>query len=95
MTTLIVIVCSIFFRNSKLEVEDAELNTPLLMAAAEGSTEVMSVLLKEGAKLTRTDGKGNNIVHLMVASDNADVLKVSVCIQTFMCTGTMPCNTQV
>ena len=66
-----------FVRNNKLEVEDAELNTPLLLAAVEGSTEVMSVLIQEGAKLTRTDGKGNNIVHLMVGSDNADVLKVS------------------
>ena len=67
-------------RNNKLEVEDAELNTPLLMAAAEGSSEVMGVLIKEGAKLTCTDGKGNNIVHLMVSSDNADVMKVSLCI---------------
>jgi len=74
----------LFQRNNKLEVEDAELNTPLLMAAAEGSSEVMGVLIKEGAKLTRTDGKGNNIVHLMVTSDNADVMKVSLC-SYFMC----------
>ena len=64
-------------KHSKLEVEDAELNTPLLIAAAKGSSEAMGVLIKEGAKLTRTDGKGNNIVHLMVSSDNSNVLKVS------------------
>ena len=66
-------------RCNKLEVEDAELNTPLLMAAGEGSSEAMSVLIKEGARMTRTDGKGNNIVHLMVSSDNSEVLKVSEC----------------
>jgi len=38
---------------------------------------VMSILIQQGAKLTRTDGKGNNIVHLMVASENSDVLKAS------------------
>ena len=54
------------------------------MAAAEGSSEVMSVLIKEGAKLTRTDGKGNNIVHLMVSSDNADVMKVSEFKERFL-----------
>ena len=47
------------------------------MAAAEGSSDTMHVLIEKGAKLTRTDGKGNNIVHLMVSSDNSDVLKVS------------------
>ena len=61
----------------KLEVEDDKLNTPLLMAAAEGSSEAISTLVKEGAKMTCTDGKGNNIVHLMVSKDNANVLKVS------------------
>jgi len=47
------------------------------MAAAEGSSDTMHVLIKKGAKLTCTDGKGNNIVHLMVSSDNSNVLKVS------------------
>ena len=47
------------------------------MAATEGSSDTMHVLIEKGAKLTRTDGKGNNIVHLMVSSDNSDVLKVS------------------
>ena len=64
-------------KHKNLEVEDAELNTPLLMAAAEGNSEAMGVLIKEGAKLTQTDGKGNNIVHLMVSNDKANVLKVS------------------
>ena len=64
-------------KHNRLEVEDAELNTPLLMAAAEGSSDAMGVLIKKGAKLTRTDGKGNNIVHLMVSNDKATVLKVS------------------
>ena len=60
----------------KLEVEDAHLNTPLLMAAAKGSSEAMDILIQKGAQLTRTDGKGNNIVHLMVSNDQADALKV-------------------
>jgi len=50
------------------------------MAAAEGSSDTMHVLIKKGAKLTCTDGKGNNIVHLMVSSDNSNVLKVSYAV---------------
>ena len=70
------------YRCKKLEVEDSELNTPLLMAAAEGSSDTMHFLIEKGAELTRTDGKGNNIVHLMVSSDNANVLKVSGSLNT-------------
>ena len=61
----------------KMEVEDDQLNTPLLMAAAEGSSEAINTLVKEGAKMTHTDCKGNNIVHVIVSKDNANVLKVS------------------
>ena len=70
--TIFPYTCVIYINKfNNIEVENAELNTPLLMAAGEGSSEVMSILIKKGAKMSRTDGKGNKTVHLMVSSDNA------------------------
>jgi len=51
------------------------------MAAAQGSSEVMDVLIKKGANLIHTNREGNNFVHLMASHDNAYALKVSGHIQ--------------
>ena len=71
---------TIFFgqldRGSDLEAKDAEGNTPLLVAAANGQDATIRLLLKSGANITALNRNDHSAIHLAAKRTNCTSLQV-------------------
>uniref|UniRef100_A0A0E4G9L1 Ankyrin_rpt-contain_dom domain-containing protein n=1 Tax=Anopheles gambiae TaxID=7165 RepID=A0A0E4G9L1_ANOGA len=64
---------------------DENLLTPVLLAAANGQTDALTVLLKRGADLSRTDRSGSTALHLAAAAGHRQCVEclLSVNVNVF------------
>ena len=67
---------SFTFRNINIEARDNEDYTPLLCAVCYPCTEIVKLLLQEGALSDITEQNEKNVLHLAVEWKQKDVLKV-------------------
>ena len=60
-----------------MEAKDAEGNTPLLVAAANGQEAIIRILLKSGAKVTAMNRNDQTVFHLAAKRTNCISIKVT------------------
>ena len=65
-----------FYRGADIESRNKENLTPLLMAAAEGHTQLVKILLKNGASMKLTDIYEKTAIFTAAEENNVDTLKV-------------------
>ena len=65
-----------FYRGADIESRNKENLTPLLMAAAEGHTQLVKILLENGASMKSTDIYEKTAIFTAAEENNVDTLKV-------------------
>ncbi|QMT59128.1 ankyrin repeat domain-containing protein [Legionella sp. PC997] len=63
-----------FARNPYLDAQDLNLKTPLMLAAEQGHTEQVKLLIQKGANVTLQDQYGKDVLHYALMSLNAELV---------------------
>ena len=79
-------ICNAFCRGADIECVDKDNYTPLLLAASEGHTHVVQLLLEKGADLKKKDTQDKTAIFVAAEENCVDTLKVcSLTHLNFLC----------